>query len=276
MVRAMPRPVVVNHHLRPRRPARGDDSSFVDATLMLLRIRAHDLNLERRDVRSPGDITPRVARQWPRVYRVGNNDTPHRQVVFGDRPCDPVSGIVNRDNRDAGFADGLFNGIDAHVGRTQRARQFARHRTLANAWQAGKGNEHATTVLQRPLSLDRNRWFSGAGAQGAGTGGDATSARRRHTRNATTGRRDRAGELDTLLEALRGHQGRPHDLRYQLRPRTQARQRVTSAGSASRHRAQLPDALLDIVGLLPLALNRGLLQAPPGLVGRQQRPDAIR
>jgi len=143
-VLAIPRAVVAGNNVLPRGPAqftRVSQSPFDPATVFL-RVGTPDFNFDGEGVGAAGRIEPRVARDGKWIDRIGDHDSADTQVVFRERICHAIPGIVEESGGDAGFTDGSFNGIDTDVHGAKSPRELAGYGGLAGAWQTAESDQH--------------------------------------------------------------------------------------------------------------------------------------
>lgn len=105
---------------------------------VFLPVRAHHLDVERRDTGLPGDSAPMIARERPWIHTVSDDCVPQTQIVFRDRICD---GVALAFDCHPTAAKRLLDGINPQVDGLQGATQLRSNRGLPNAWKSTQDDE---------------------------------------------------------------------------------------------------------------------------------------
>lgn len=91
----LPRPVVAIEHLLPGPPAWVCQVPGLHATAMFSDIAAHELDLEDANMETIAHLTPRIARQRPRIDTISDDGSAECEIVRCDRLRNFIANAFN-------------------------------------------------------------------------------------------------------------------------------------------------------------------------------------
>jgi hypothetical protein len=124
------------------RQARNVRHSRLDSPTVLLRGRALDFDLHRRDPGTLRHVHPGIASQLKRVDRISNYGSANAEIVFRDSVGYAVTNVVQGLVNACPATNRLLYGVDAQVHSSDLPRQFSGDGRLADPGQPAEDNQH--------------------------------------------------------------------------------------------------------------------------------------
>jgi hypothetical protein len=101
---------------------------------MLGHVGTSNVDVEDSDARPISDVAPGVSRNRNRIDAICNDGEPEREIVFRQRVCDAITGIIHRLDSRLRIAQGLLNRVDPQVHGIDFTRELAGDTRFPYAW----------------------------------------------------------------------------------------------------------------------------------------------